>query len=207
MSACLFSCSAVSSSLWSHGLWPTRLLCPWNFPGKNTRVGCPLRTWMGREVGGGSGWGTHVHLWLIHFNVWQKSLQYCKAISLQLNKIFKRKKKKILERIVISYSRGSSPPGGQTHIFCIDHSGKWVLYHCTIWEVTVCVVCSFPVWLTSLSIMPSSCIHVVTNGRIFFFLKAEWYSIVVCRFITTLSIHLLTGTLFSYLVYCRIILQ
>ena len=23
----------------SHGLWPTRLLCPWNFPGKNTGAG------------------------------------------------------------------------------------------------------------------------------------------------------------------------
>ena len=23
-----------------HGLWPTRLLCPWNSPGKNTGVGC-----------------------------------------------------------------------------------------------------------------------------------------------------------------------
>ena len=23
-----------------HGLSPTRLLCPWNFPGKNTGVGC-----------------------------------------------------------------------------------------------------------------------------------------------------------------------
>ena len=23
-----------------HGLWPTRLLCPWDFPGKNTGVGC-----------------------------------------------------------------------------------------------------------------------------------------------------------------------
>ena len=22
------------------GLWPARLLCPWNFPGKNTGVGC-----------------------------------------------------------------------------------------------------------------------------------------------------------------------
>ena len=26
----------VSDSLWSHGLWPTRLLCPWNSLGKNT---------------------------------------------------------------------------------------------------------------------------------------------------------------------------
>ena len=26
--------------LWPHGLWPNRLLCPWDFPGKNTGVGC-----------------------------------------------------------------------------------------------------------------------------------------------------------------------
>ena len=45
-----------------------------------------LRDGMGREVEGGSGWGTHVHLWLIHVNVWQKPLQYCKVISLQLKK-------------------------------------------------------------------------------------------------------------------------
>ena len=30
----------VSDSLQSHGLEPTRLLCPWGFPGKNTGVGC-----------------------------------------------------------------------------------------------------------------------------------------------------------------------
>ena len=35
----------------------------------------------GRE---GSRWGTHVHLWLIHVNVWQKPPQYNKVISLQL---------------------------------------------------------------------------------------------------------------------------
>ena len=42
---------------------------------------------MKREVGGGSGLGTHVNPWLIHVNVWQKPLQYCKVISLQLIKI------------------------------------------------------------------------------------------------------------------------
>ena len=26
-------------TLWPHGLWPARLLCPWNSPGKNTGVG------------------------------------------------------------------------------------------------------------------------------------------------------------------------
>ena len=32
-------CSVVSHSLWSHGLYPTRLLCLWDFPGKSTGVG------------------------------------------------------------------------------------------------------------------------------------------------------------------------
>ena len=31
---------SVSCSVVSHGLYPARLLCPWNSPGKNTRVGC-----------------------------------------------------------------------------------------------------------------------------------------------------------------------
>ena len=30
----------VSNSLRPHGLQPARLLCPWDFPGKNTGVGC-----------------------------------------------------------------------------------------------------------------------------------------------------------------------
>ena len=43
---------------------------------------------------GGSGWGTHVNPWLIHVNVWQKPLQYCKVISLQLIKINEKLKNK-----------------------------------------------------------------------------------------------------------------
>ena len=42
--------------------------------------------WGGRR-GVGSGWGTHVNPQLIHVKVWQKPLQYCKIISLQLIKI------------------------------------------------------------------------------------------------------------------------
>ena len=41
--------------------------------------------WGGRWEGG-LRWGTHVNPWLIHFNVWQNPLQYCKVISLQLIK-------------------------------------------------------------------------------------------------------------------------
>ena len=33
-------CSVVSDSLPAHGLWPTSLLCPWNFPGSNTEASC-----------------------------------------------------------------------------------------------------------------------------------------------------------------------
>ena len=35
-----WSCSVVSDSLRPHGLQPTRLLGPWDYPGKNTGVGC-----------------------------------------------------------------------------------------------------------------------------------------------------------------------
>ena len=41
--------------------------------------------WGGRGKGD-LGWGKHVYPWLIHVNVWQKALQYCKVISLQLIK-------------------------------------------------------------------------------------------------------------------------
>ena len=33
-------CSVVSRFLWLHRLQPAWLLCPWNFPGKSTGVGC-----------------------------------------------------------------------------------------------------------------------------------------------------------------------
>ena len=46
----------------------------------------------------GSGWGTHVNQWLVHVNVWQKPLQYCKSNQPPTNK--KRKKKKITQILV-----------------------------------------------------------------------------------------------------------
>ena len=35
-----WSHSVMSDSLWPHGLQPSRLLRPWDFPGKSTGVGC-----------------------------------------------------------------------------------------------------------------------------------------------------------------------
>ena len=37
-----WSHSVMSDSLRPHGLQPTRLICPWDFPGKSTGVGLPL---------------------------------------------------------------------------------------------------------------------------------------------------------------------
>ena len=63
--------------------------------GKTQRMG-----WRGRWEGG-SGWGIHVTPWLIHVNVWQKPLQYCKVISLQLIKINEKKTKLTFNKILI----------------------------------------------------------------------------------------------------------
>ena len=62
-----------------------------------------------REVGG----GIHVTPWLIHVNLWQKPLQYCKVISLQLIKINEKKIKRITWKpkkvlILHSYLQGLS---------------------------------------------------------------------------------------------------
>ena len=61
-------------------------------------LGWPREMGWGGRWEGGSGWGTHVHPWLIHVNVWQKPPQYCKVISLQL-KIKKKKTWKVKPQI------------------------------------------------------------------------------------------------------------
>ena len=45
VSSVQFSRSVVSDSLRPHGLQPTRLLRPWDFPGKSTGVGCHCLLW------------------------------------------------------------------------------------------------------------------------------------------------------------------
>jgi len=43
-------------------------------------TGMTQRDGMGREVGGGSGWGTHVHPWRIKVNVWQNQYNIVKYL-------------------------------------------------------------------------------------------------------------------------------
>ena len=81
-------------------------------PVQSPELGADALGWP-REMGwegmweGDSGWGTHVNPCLIHVNVWQKPLQYCKVISLQLIKINEKKKGK--NRALSSYS-WTDPP-------------------------------------------------------------------------------------------------
>ena len=60
--------SPVQFSAWDRVLRAGALGWPWG-------IG-----WGGRWEGV-SGWGTHVHPWLIHINVWQKPLQYCEVFQ------------------------------------------------------------------------------------------------------------------------------
>ena len=46
-----------------------------------------------------SGCGTQIKPWLINVSVWQKPLQYCKVISLQLIKINEKKKTRIINNL------------------------------------------------------------------------------------------------------------
>ena len=63
-------------------------------------LGWPRGMGWGGRWEGGSGWGTHANPWPIYVNVWQKPLQYCKVISLQLikNKWKKTQKKIMLKK-------------------------------------------------------------------------------------------------------------
>jgi len=45
-----WSRSVVSDSSWPHGLQPTRLLHPWDFPGKSTGSGCHWNVPSGTEL-------------------------------------------------------------------------------------------------------------------------------------------------------------
>ena len=60
-------------------------------------LGIPRGMGWGGMWEGVAGWGTPVNPWLIHVNVWQKPLQYCKVISLQLIKINEKIKIKKLK--------------------------------------------------------------------------------------------------------------
>ena len=73
---CLLSCVC----LWPHGLQPTRLFCPWDFPGKNTGVGYHFLL---QRIFPTQGSNSH----LLHWQVSSLSLSYQGSLYFFLLKI------------------------------------------------------------------------------------------------------------------------
>ena len=81
-----------------------------------------LQGWRGRWERG-SEWGTRVNQWLILVNVWQKPLQYCKVISLQLIKINEKKEKNIKGFSTLNRARREGGGGRSLSYGCLIACG------------------------------------------------------------------------------------
>ena len=84
----------MSDSLQPHGLSPTRLLHPWDFPGRNTAVGSPFLLQRIFQTQGSN-----------------PGLPHCRGIFYCLNH---QGSPRILEWIAVTFARGSSQPRNQT---------------------------------------------------------------------------------------------
>ena len=91
--------SVMSDSFPPHRLWPARLLCPWDSPGRNTGVGCHALL-QGIFPTQGSNPG----------------LPHCGQILYPLSH---QGSPRILEWVAYTFSRGSSPPRNRSGVSCI----------------------------------------------------------------------------------------
>ena len=100
--------------------------------------------WGGRWEGG-SGRGTHIKPWLIHVNVWQKPLQYCKVISLQLIKINGgRKKQTLVHYLLKKLQTGSDLPVSHSRPFFCSSIHLRISYYISVQFSSVAQSCSTP---------------------------------------------------------------
>ena len=82
-----------------HGLWPARILCPWDSPGKNTRMGCHALC-----QGIFPTYGLNPGL------PQRKQILYC---------LSNQGSPRILEWVVYPFSRRTSQPRNSTRVSCI----------------------------------------------------------------------------------------
>ena len=99
-----WSRSVLSDSSQPHGLQPIRLLCPWDFPGKSTGVGCHCLLQEKTAI--------------VNSEVSQSCLTLCNPMDCSLlgfsvHGIFQAI---VLEWIAISFSRGPSQPRDWTRV-------------------------------------------------------------------------------------------
>ena len=71
------------------------------------------------------------------------------VVTLQDSSVYGIFQARILERVAISFSRGSSQPRDPTSVSCILCTGRRILYRCTTWEAhesKLCLLgCVYPV--------------------------------------------------------------
>ena len=135
-----WSHSVVSNSSRPHGLQPTRLLHPWDLPGKSTGVGCHCPLWKlsyrkKKQITS----IFHIHTVLTPNSVTKQDifvivyllscvrllcdLMECSATGFSVHGISQAR---ILDCVAISSIRRSSQPRNQTLISCI---GRQMLYY------------------------------------------------------------------------------
>ena len=87
------------------------------------------------------------------------TLFYSMDCSLPVSSVHGIFQARIMERVAISSSRGSSQPSDGTHVSCVSCIDRWILYQCATWEAHQCTqrLCSiherwYTVW-TELRVM------------------------------------------------------
>ena len=83
-------------------------------------------------------WLSHTHILLLFQLLWSVQL-FCDSMNCSLpgssvHGIFQAR---ILEWVAIYSSRRSSWPRDQILVSCISCIGRWILYHCAIWETSL----------------------------------------------------------------------
>ena len=174
----------MSNSLWPQGLWPARLLCPWDSPGKNTGVGLPFPSPVIKyEV-------SEVKLlscvWLF-VTPWTVAYQTPPSMGFSRQEYWSGLPFPSQYIIVTSanpklpiHSSSTSPPPWQSQICSLCRR-----VCCCFIDNFICAILlnphmgdimwylSFSFWLPSFSIISSRSIHVAADNFISFFFMAE----------------------------------
>ena len=147
----------MSDSSRPRGLQPSRLLCPWDFPGKSTGVGC--HAFSGPRCYEGAIGQTHRGLSMDnqinrkgHFenkmvydgiDYWKSRVRACSVTqssptlrdpvdcSLPGSSVHGIFQARVLEWVAISFSRGSKPglPHCRQTLYCLSHQGSPMQAH------------------------------------------------------------------------------
>jgi len=180
----------MSNSLWPHGLKPTRFLCPWDSPSKNTAVGCHalLQQPQSRVC--------CMCVCMLSHSFMPNSLWPYGLLWSSVHGIFLAR---ILEWVSISSSRGSSWPRDWNCVSYIPWIVREIPYHrhislyCTF--QTLCLfyklkVCDTLCWASLLA---------------FLFFQRQWSTLCLCVILVIFTIFEILFLLLLYLLQWSVI--